>query len=428
MKRRRRILLGFTLSLVVSLSSCGGELHGTCFDGGCADDSSLPDSGGDTPCAQIICGEGQECRDGVCLLVDPCRDVTCDLPDEVCDPRDGVCRFGAIDEDGDGYTISDGDCDDTDPSRHPNAPEVCDGEDQDCDLIVDEELPDEDGDGVDTCGAVEGDLPDCDDHNPNRYPGAVERCNLIDDDCDESIHDESGCGPLLYTLSDNRWSYRYLSELWESEDAFPCADASAAFTLNDFCLTCFSSATHWCCVDSEGLARSNSWWTATQGLAELPAPSSVFATRMESALPRTLRYHDGTSWWSFAWAGPPVGSTTASSWRLVLQDWHGNSESDDLEALYSDTPNTPMNWSRIVAEWVDEDETGEAMSWVILQDDGVVYRYTRLASGTDEWAAPGPDPRFALTNAPPVSSIRDAASNCHEDLIVIATELPESTP
>lgn len=37
------------------------------------------------------------------------------------------------DEDHDGYTSVDGDCDDSNPSIHPGAPEVCDGIDQDCD-------------------------------------------------------------------------------------------------------------------------------------------------------------------------------------------------------------------------------------------------------------------------------------------------------
>jgi hypothetical protein len=38
------------------------------------------------------------------------------------------------DQDGDGYTVANGDCDDSDASVHPNAPEDCgDGADNDCD-------------------------------------------------------------------------------------------------------------------------------------------------------------------------------------------------------------------------------------------------------------------------------------------------------
>ncbi len=49
---------------------------------------------------------------------------------------------------------------------------------------------DADADGVDSC-------TDCDDTDPGRYPGAVERCNGIDDDCDGQTHpdeaDVSAC-------------------------------------------------------------------------------------------------------------------------------------------------------------------------------------------------------------------------------------------
>ncbi|MDY0000301.1 MAG: MopE-related protein [Polyangia bacterium] len=46
------------------------------------------------------------------------------------------------DQDGDGYNAHDGDCDDSDPDTHPFAPEICDGKDNDCDGLVDEGNPD----------------------------------------------------------------------------------------------------------------------------------------------------------------------------------------------------------------------------------------------------------------------------------------------
>src|SRR4051794_18632055 len=42
------------------------------------------------------------------------------------------------DLDGDGYTPNQGDCKDTDPFTHPGADEVCNGNDDDCDGLVDE--------------------------------------------------------------------------------------------------------------------------------------------------------------------------------------------------------------------------------------------------------------------------------------------------
>jgi hypothetical protein len=85
------------------------------------------------------------------------------------------------DEDGDGYSVEDGDCDDDDPDVHPSAEEIpCDGLDNDC---ADGDLTDQDGDGYD-CPAQGGD--DCDDTDPAFHPGAEDECgDFVDHDCDE---------------------------------------------------------------------------------------------------------------------------------------------------------------------------------------------------------------------------------------------------
>ncbi|MDY0005020.1 MAG: putative metal-binding motif-containing protein, partial [Polyangia bacterium] len=115
------------------------------------------------------------------------------------------------DDDGDGYSEVQGDCDDNNPLVHPFAAEICgDGIDNDCNGYVDGYEPDKDGDGFGPCqgdcvddnpavspiaeevpdgidnncdGIVDGDYDgdgftvsggDCDDHNPLVFPGAVE--------------------------------------------------------------------------------------------------------------------------------------------------------------------------------------------------------------------------------------------------------------
>jgi len=89
----------------------------------------------------------------------------------------------ADDDDGDGLGEAAGDCDDTDRTVYPGAPEQCNGKDDDCDDIVDEGTPcsDDDGDGWTE------DAGDCDDANRSAYPTAVEEADGEDDDCDGII-------------------------------------------------------------------------------------------------------------------------------------------------------------------------------------------------------------------------------------------------
>ena len=108
------------------------------------------------------------------------------------------------DSDGDGY-LSDEDCDDNDGLVHPGAEEVCDAMDNNCDGQVDEGVNnlfylDQDGDGfgisddfIEACDAPENYVPndnDCDDSNDAVYPSATEICDEIDNDCDTFIDED----------------------------------------------------------------------------------------------------------------------------------------------------------------------------------------------------------------------------------------------
>jgi hypothetical protein len=109
-----------------------------------------------------------------------------------------------VDRDEDGYGVLDGDCDDADATVYPDAPEVCDELDNDCDGDVDEDptdgiesYPDMDADGYgdDRFAVIECVVPsghvtepgDCNDTSATTSPGAAERCDLIDNDCDDEI-------------------------------------------------------------------------------------------------------------------------------------------------------------------------------------------------------------------------------------------------
>jgi hypothetical protein len=97
-----------------------------------------------------------------------------------------------------------GDCNDNDPNNAPlNVPEICNGQDDDCDGEVDEGgvtatfFKDADGDGfgdpsqsVQACPAPAGYVSndfDCDDTNSSIKPFIQETCNLVDDNCNGLI-------------------------------------------------------------------------------------------------------------------------------------------------------------------------------------------------------------------------------------------------
>jgi|GEM_PF-4464357 len=110
------------------------------------------------------------------------------------------------DLDGDGFTTEDGDCNDNDPSIHPEAIEICDSIDNDCDSLIDDAddsidptsqtafYTDEDQDGFGrddsmmlSCEGFVGmsaNGGDCEDQDATIHPEAIEICDNIDQNCD----------------------------------------------------------------------------------------------------------------------------------------------------------------------------------------------------------------------------------------------------
>ena len=202
------------------LLSCILPLLFGCGDKDAPDQAAEGDADGDGFYGTADCDDGDK-------AIFPGATELCDGVDNDCDGSidewspDAVTWY--LDSDGDGY--GDGtatkdacdppegyvdnllDCDDTDAEVHPDATEVCNGWDDDCNDTIDDDASDaltwyedSDGDGfgnaestLAACEQEEGwveDATDCDDTDDEVHPDAGEVCNGIDDDCDGAVDDD----------------------------------------------------------------------------------------------------------------------------------------------------------------------------------------------------------------------------------------------
>jgi hypothetical protein len=139
------------------------------------------------------------------------------------------------------------DCDDTDPDVYPGAPQWCDGVNNDCDDVDWPQLPaieaDGDSDGSRVCDG------DCDDTDPDTYPGAEEINDGNDNQCPGDagygVTDETSGNSGFHNPADrNEYS-------WTAQQGATLYSVARS-GIRDFsaeCLTFTTSDTSW--VDTE---------------------------------------------------------------------------------------------------------------------------------------------------------------------------------
>jgi hypothetical protein len=244
--------------LLLALSACRTDKPD---DTGSPPDDTAPeavDADGDGYPADEDCDDGD-------ASIHPGAEESCDGIDNDCDEAvdEELLLSWFTDADGDGHgdpeapgtgcerpdgvALTGDDCDDGDAAVNPDAAERCNGQDDDCDGEIDEDLQetwyaDADGDGhgdpdssTDSCDPGSGWVAsddDCDDSDSSVHPGAEEQCDDVDDDCDGEI--DEGLESPWYQDADGDGYGDPAVEIQDcepgagwSEDPLDCDDANS---------------------------------------------------------------------------------------------------------------------------------------------------------------------------------------------------------
>lgn len=312
------------------------------------------------------CPGGYTCDDGVCCS--PGNTPACPtLPVEGACPEGNAPTNYYRDGDGDGvgdtttgrpfcrtpqlggWVAASGDCDDSDPFISPRASERCNALDDDCDGVIDNGLSrfnwyvdaDHDtfgvnGPGLQACAQPDGGADragDCDDSDPTRHPGADERCDGIDNNCNGQPDD----GPFADTENPGiNDGHNFPCDTGQSgvcsTGGFQCVYASGVFTRS--CV-----AKNFPTVDVCGDGLDNDCNGAADNAPGCGGPSnlvsepgltmSAFRIINQGTINPVGCLRDTTGTEPTSWVRPSWLATNAS---------HVSSPSGDFQVLYADAP------------------------------------------------------------------------------------------
>lgn len=312
--------------------------------------------------------DASDCNDAS-AVVNPGAQETCNGVDDDCDSLvdddDGSLDASTggtwyADADSDGYgggtTITacnqpagslstSTDCNDGDAAVNPAASEVCNGYDDDCDGLVDDDdstldastastwYVDGDLDGygdatgmISACAEPSGytsDDADCDDGDADINPAATETCNGYDDDCDD-VADDAGDCPCAVEYRGSNLSHPYMfctsGASWSAGSSVCNSHGYELLTVND------SSENAWADSTADGYSTQK-WWIglndrAREGTFVWASGESVTFTNWHSGEPNNgggnedctqfNRFHP-----SQTWNDEPCGT----SFRYICEAW-----------------------------------------------------------------------------------------------------------